>query len=207
MKWIGLTGGIATGKSTVSQKLKEHHIPIIDADEVAKEIVKTSSPGLASIVKEFGEEILNADGSLDRRKLGERVFGQKVLLERLEAITHPLIRTEVQRRKQELENSNVRLAIYDIPLLFETKSEDQFDAIIVVTCHPDQQRERLSLRSLKEGQPLDATEIGKRIIAQIDLKIKEGKADFVIHNDGDENKLQKEIDLLLVWLKEQENKK
>jgi dephospho-CoA kinase len=200
MKWIGLTGGIASGKSTVSQKLKESSIPVIDADEIAKDVVKKGSPGLKAIIEKFGADVLLPDGSLDRRKLGQKVFGNKELRSALEAITHPLVRAEVERRRRDLEEKNIPVAVYDIPLLFEVQCEDQFDAIIVVSCSPEQQRERLNQRSQSEGLPLDENEIEKRISSQIPLKQKEQKASFVVMNDGDQAKLTSEISRLLKWL-------
>lgn len=200
MKWIGLTGGIASGKSTVSQRLKEHSIPVIDADEIAKDVVKKGSPGLKAITEKFGSEVLMPDGSLDRRTLGQKIFGNKELRSSLESITHPLVRAEVQRQRKELEEKNIPVAICDIPLLFEVQCEDQFDAIIVVSCSLEQQRERLKTRSQSEGLPLDHIEIEKRISSQIPLKLKEQKASFVVMNDGDLENLALEINRLLKWL-------
>lgn len=200
MKWIGLTGGIACGKSTVSRKLVERSIPIIDADEVAKWVVRPGSPGLKSIQQEFGNEILLPDGSLDRRKLGQRVFGHPEQLQRLEAITHPLIRAEVLLRRQKLEAAQCPFVIYDVPLLFETKSEKQFDAIIVVTCGEQQQRERLRRRN-----QLTEAEIDARLSSQMPLRFKEQHADFVIENNQDEEHLMREIDRLTSWLSEKKS--
>lgn len=195
MKWVGLTGGIASGKSTVSRHLVERSIPVIDADEIAREVVKSGSKGLKQIVAEFGEDILQLDGSLDRRRLGQAVFGHPDLLHKLESITHPLIREETRRRRHVLEEMQEPLAIYDIPLLFETKAEGQFDAIIVVSSTLEQQRERLRRRN-----QLTDSEIEMRIASQIPLKFKEDKADFVLQNNKDEQHLLKEIDRLMRWL-------
>ncbi|WII72870.1 dephospho-CoA kinase [Bdellovibrio sp. 22V] len=200
MKWIGLTGGIACGKSTVSRSLKEHSIPVIDADEIAKEVVKAGSPGLKSIGQTFGSEFLLEDGSLDRRKLGQHVFGHPDLLHRLEAILHPLIREETRRRRRILEDMNEPLAVYDIPLLFETKAQDQFDAIVVVSCTKGQQKERLRRRHNWTDD-----EIEMRIASQIPIQFKEQEADFVLHNNRDEQHLLKEVDRLLRWLNEIKN--
>lgn len=195
MKWIGLTGGIASGKSTVSRTLQSHSIPVIDADEIAKEVVKPGSPGLKSVVQTFGEEFLLNDGSLDRRKLGQHVFGHPEHLHHLESILHPLIREETRRRRRLLEDMNEPLAIYDIPLLFETRAQDQFDAIVVVTSTKEQQKERLRRRN-----NLTETEIEMRVASQIPLQFKEQQADFVLHNNRDEQHLLKEVERLLKWL-------
>ncbi|XGC80221.1 dephospho-CoA kinase [Bdellovibrio bacteriovorus] len=198
MRWIGLTGGIACGKSTVSRLLKNHSIPIIDADEIAHDVVRPGGAGLKSVVHHFGNEILDADGSLNRRKLGQLVFGHPEKLKALESILHPLIRAETQRRRQVLMDMNTPLAIYDIPLLFETHAQDQFDAIVVVTCTKEQQKERLRR---KNGWSED--EIEMRIASQIPNQFKEKEADFILENNRDEQHLLKEFNRLLAWLEEQ----
>lgn len=195
MKWLGLTGGIACGKSTVSRMLMERNVPVIDADLIAKEIVLPGSPGLKSIEREFGSDIILQDGNLDRRKLGQKVFGNPDQLHKLEEITHPLIRAEVRRRRRSLEDMNEPLAIYDIPLLFETKAEDQFDGIIVISCTREQQRERLRRRNQWTEE-----EIEMRIASQIPIQFKEEKADFVLYNNKDEQHLLKEVQRLMQWL-------
>lgn len=195
MKWIGLTGGIACGKSTVSRALQQSGIPVIDADEIAKEVVQVGSPGLRSVVTSFGQQVLGPDGSLDRRVLGKIVFGHPDLLNKLEGILHPLIRLETERRREELEKRGERLAVYDIPLLFETKAQDQFDYIIVVSCTKEQQKERLRRRN-----NLSETEIEERIGSQLSLSSKEKEADYVLFNNRDEQHLIKEIERLKEWL-------
>ncbi|MBO9666106.1 MAG: dephospho-CoA kinase [Bdellovibrio sp.] len=200
MKWIGLTGGIACGKSTVSRLLQKHNIPVIDADEIAREVVRAGSPGLKSIITEFGEDLLLEDGSLDRRKLGQRVFGNPDKLHILESITHPLIREETRRRRRNLENLGMPLAIYDIPLLFETKAQEQFDGIIVVSCTKGQQKERL----LRRNQWTE-DEIEMRMASQIPIAAKEQEADFVLQNNRDEQNLLKEVDRLVAWLETQKS--
>lgn len=199
MKWIGLTGGIACGKSTVSRMLRGHDIPIVDADEIAKEVVKPGSSGLKSVIQTFGEEYLNSEGGLDRRKLGQRVFGHPELLHKLEAILHPLIREETRRRRRLHEEMGAPVAIYDIPLLFEAKAQDQFDAIIVVSCTREQQKERLRRQGWSED------EIEMRIASQIPIQFKEREADFVLNNSRDEQHLLREVDRLLKWLEEQKS--
>ncbi|MFM6929102.1 MAG: dephospho-CoA kinase [Bdellovibrio sp.] len=198
MKWIGLTGGIACGKSTVSRMLKDRDVPLVDADEIARDIVRPGSPGLKSIVDLFGEDVLLPDGSLDRRKLGQIVFGNPDRLHSLEAITHPLIREEVRRRRRLFEGMGAPLAIYDIPLLFETNSKDQFDAVIVVSCTKGQQKERLMRRN-----QWTEDEIEMRIASQLPIANKEQQADFVVVNNRDEQNLLKEVDRLMEWLEQQ----
>lgn len=195
MKWIGLTGGIACGKSSVCRLLAEQNISIIDADEVAKEVVQPGSPGLKSVLQEFGEDLRQEDGSLNRRKLGQKVFGNPNLLRKLERITHPLIRAEVLRQRQHFENLQKPLVIYEIPLLFEIKAQAEFDAIIVISCTREQQRERLRLRN-----HLNENEIEMRIASQIPIQFKEEQANFVLYNNKDEPHLRNEVARLLSWL-------
>lgn len=199
MKWIGLTGGIACGKSTVSRMLRTHDIPVVDADEIAKEVVKPGSAGLKSVIQEFGPEYLTEAGALDRRKLGRRVFGHPELLHKLEAITHPLIREETRRWRRHFEDMGHKIAIYDIPLLFETRSQDQFDGVIVVSCTKEQQKERLRRQNWSED------EIEMRIASQIPIQFKEQEAGFVLQNNRDEQHLLREVERLLGWLEELKN--
>lgn len=196
MKWIGLTGSIGTGKSTVSQLLKDNFIPVIDADDIAKKVVDVGSPGLKAVGEEFGREFIFPDGSLDRRKLGQYIFTEPKGRQRLEAILHPLIQKETYRQRKQLEDKKEPLAIYDIPLLYETNAQPQFDAVIVVACTEEQQKERLRLRHPQWTEE----EIESRIAAQIPMAIKEKAADFIVHNDGDRDQLKKEMDRLLIWL-------
>lgn len=196
MIWIALTGGIACGKSTVAKALVQNSYPLVDADELARVVVEPGTPGLEAVSQAFGPDILNSDGSLDRRKLGEKIFAHSELRKKLEAILHPLIRAEVQVRRAQLENQGQAIAFYDVPLLFETKSQGQFDKIIVVSCAPEEQRRRMKLR---DGLADD--EISKRLAAQMPLAIKEEQADFVFHNDPPQEHFLKEFQRLHDWLK------
>ncbi|MEN0058299.1 MAG: dephospho-CoA kinase [Bdellovibrio sp.] len=195
MKWVGLTGGIACGKSTVSRMLREIGFQVVDADQIAHEVVRPGSPGLRSILHAFGVEYVNDDGSLNRRKLGQDVFGKPQLLNRLESILHPLIEQEVQARREELKNQGLRLALYDIPLLFEKKAQNRFDALVVVSCTLEQQKERLRRRHQWSEE-----EIEMRMAAQIPVALKEKQADFVVRNNRDEEHLKAEVFRLVAWL-------
>lgn len=196
MKWIGLTGGIASGKSTVSQRLRELDFQLVDADTIARQVVQKGSPGLKSVLEKFGPEYLDSEGHLDRRKLAQAVFGDKFQQLELEAILHPLIRAEVSRQRSLLESEGHALAIYDMPLLVEAQAQKQFEKVIVVSCTLDQQVERLRSRNRWSDE-----EIHSRLRAQIPLSEKEKYADFIVRNDQDREHLEAEIQRLVSWLK------
>ena len=195
MKWIGLTGGIACGKSTVCRALAERGFPVVDADEIAKSVVAAGSTGLKSVEQVFGPEIILPSGELDRRALGQKVFGHPEELHKLESILHPLIRAETRRQRRLHEDMGKPLAIYDIPLLFETGAEAQFDKVVVISCTREQQRERLR----RKNQWTDE-EIEMRIASQIPIQRKEEKADFILYNNRDEQHLLSQIKKLSDWL-------
>lgn len=196
MKWVGLTGGIGSGKSTVSRRLRELDFPLVDADEIARQVVQRGSPGLTSILEKFGPEFVDGEGHLDRRKLGAHIFGDKLRQQDLQNLLFPLIREEVRKIKNELAAQGTPLAIYDMPLLFESQAQGQFDKIIVVRCTPEQQKARLRARNQWSDQ-----EIEERLRAQLPLTEKEKGADFILHNDQDLVHLEKEMQRLVLWLK------
>jgi dephospho-CoA kinase len=196
MKWIGLTGGIASGKSTVSSRLKELDFQLVDADEIAKAVVQKGTPGLKSVLEKFGPEFVDSDGHLDRRKLAQHVFNDPFKKQELEALLFPLIRAEVQNRRESLESKGHALAIYDMPLLVESKAQGQFDHVIVVTSTLEQQKERMKARNQWTDE-----EIESRLRAQIPLIEKERYADFVVRNNKDQQFLESEIQRLVRWLK------
>ena len=123
MKWIGLTGGIGTGKSTVGQLLRSLGLTVIDADEIARFVVQPGEPGLQALARVFGPAILNPDGTLHRAALGKRVFQNETERNQVERILHPLIRLETEKRKKACEERGEKIAIYDVPLLFEKNME------------------------------------------------------------------------------------
>lgn len=178
MLWIGLTGGIASGKSTVAKILRELGFAVVDADEVARQVVSPGSELLSRIEKEFGSDVLHPDQSLNRARMAEIVFEKPLELARLESLIHPEIQKEVATRRHALVTSGVSVAFYDVPLLFEKKMESQFDKIVVVACRPEQQRERLTKKGFSQ------VDISNRMAAQIPLIDKEKKAHYVIRNDS-----------------------
>jgi len=177
---IGLTGGIATGKSSVSAWLSAKGAKLIDADLIAREVMMPGHPVLAQVVQRFGEEMLQADGTLDRKKLGEHIFTHPEERKSLEEITHPAIRETIQTRTLELEQQYPdTLVVADIPLLLEAKGVYTFDQIMVVYVPQAVQLERLILR---DG--LTEEQAWKRINAQMDIEQKKKVADIVIDNSG-----------------------
>ena len=196
MKWIGLTGGIASGKSSVTKILRDLSYNVIDADAIAVEVVQTGTPGLKSVVQEFGLGILKADKSLDRRKLGQLVFGHPEQLAKLNALIHPLVKARTHELREEVERRGAMVAFYDVPLLFENKMEKDFDIVVVVNATPELQTSRLRSRN-----QLSEAEIQRRLSSQIPLSDKAKRAQFVIQNDGDLKKLESEVSRLIEFLK------
>jgi dephospho-CoA kinase len=184
---IGLTGGIATGKSHVRARFENLGVPTIDSDVLAREALAPGSSGLAAVVGRFGPNTVNADGSLDRDRLAKIVFADREARKDLEAIVHPY----VQRRTDEwfagLEASRYRYAIADIPLLFEVGRDKDFDEIIVVACTPEKQRQRLLERGMTE------TEARQRLSAQLPLDDKIARADHVIRTDGSYDETERQV--------------
>lgn len=187
---IGLTGGIATGKSTVSRLLAERGAAIIDADVIAREIMEPEHPVLAAVSERFGPGVLNADGTLNRKKLGEIVFSNPEERKALEALTHPAIRAEMKQRMEELEAADPhRLVVADIPLLYESGLDPLFERIMVVYVPREVQLTRLMLR---DGLSKEAAE--QRINAQMDIEIKKERADILIDNSGGLEETKRQID-------------
>lgn len=178
-KVLGLTGGIASGKSTVAKLLKAAGLPVIDADAVARAVVAPGTPGLAALVAAFGEQILQADGQLNRRRLGRLVFKDPAARQRLNAITHPLIRQQFQADLAAARATNVPWVVLDVPLLFEAGYDRWCDLVVVVRV-----RSRTQLRRLMARNHYSQAGAHQRIWAQMPLKQKVRRADWVIDNNG-----------------------
>lgn len=176
---IGLTGSIASGKSTVSKMLKKKGFPIVDADEIARLVVEPGSTVLLEISCAFGQAVLYADGSLNREKLGVRIFGNVEERQKLNSIIHPAIRQEMLRQKEQWISTGSNTVIMDIPLLFESKLQSFVDKIIVVSVSPEIQKERLIARNVLSEEEADA-----RIRSQLPIEEKELSADAVLRNNG-----------------------
>lgn len=176
---IGLTGGIASGKSTAARVLEQLGVGVVDADRLAREVVVAGSDGLAEVVAAFGADVLAADGSLDREKLGAIVFSDERARKTLQAITHPRIAKLSAERIAALLAGPTPYVVYDAPLLVEVGAHKGFAALIVVAASEATQVARLRVR---EG--LSELECRQRIAAQLPLARKIEVADYVIHNDG-----------------------
>ncbi len=182
--FVGLTGGIAAGKSSVGRLFRDLGVSVVDADEVARDVVERGSEGLREIVDAFGSEVLTADGSLDRKKLGAIVFEEPTRRKQLEAITHPRIGARSMQLMAEIAARGEQLAIYEAALLVENGSYRMMQALVVVAAHEATQIARIILR---DG--LDEAAARARIAAQLPLADKIAVADFVVWNDGTEAQL------------------
>jgi dephospho-CoA kinase len=178
---VGLTGGIATGKSTVAQTLRRLGAEVIDADQLARDVVAPGEPALREIVREFGPEVLQPDGTLDRKTLGAIVFGDTPRRKRLEAITHPAIRDRFVARLAALEAAGFEgLVFFDAPVMIESGNYRNMDRLVVVFTDEATQRTRLMGR---DGMP--AAEASRRMATQMPVVDKAKLADYVIDNCGD----------------------
>lgn len=177
---VGLTGGLATGKSTVSETLRGLGCVVLDADVLAREVVEPGEPALAAIAREFGRDVLQSDGTLDRKRLGAIVFADPDRRKRLEAITHPAIRDRFQARLAELEAEGFEgIVVWDAPVMIETGGHKTMDRLVVVVADAATQRARARTR---DGDPADAE---RKIANQMPLADKARLADHVIDNSGD----------------------
>ena len=186
---VGLTGGIASGKSTVARAFAERGIPVIDADLLAREVVAPGSQGLAAIVQTFGDEVLHPDGSLDRKGLGARVFADRSLLTQLNAITHPLVARLSAERIAAVAEGSVPYLIYEAPLIVENGLHRAMRALVVVALDVPLQIERMMTRD-----SLGLAEAESRILAQAPLAKKLEAADYVIDNGQDLSTLFRRVD-------------
>lgn len=197
---IGLTGGIATGKSTVAKMLKELGATIIDADKVAREVVEPHEPTLKKIVERFGADIVHHDGRLNREKLGSIVFQDGQARSDLNHIIHPAIRHRMQQKIEEAIRAGDDLIVLDIPLLFEGKNRRKMDKILVVYIPEELQKKRLM-----ERDNIDASLAEQKMSSQIPIEQKKNLGDAYIDNSYslDETKQQLE-DIMKRWKAEEQ---
>jgi dephospho-CoA kinase len=185
---VGLTGGIASGKSTVADLFAALGVTIIDTDVIAREIVAPGSPLLAKIAEHFGSDMIAADGGLDRRALRQRVFADPAERQWLEQLTHPEIRRLTDERSDAAPGP---YSIVAIPLLVETGGKDRFDRVLVVDCEPELQLARLQARDGSTRAQAEAA-----LAAQVSRAARLAVADDVIHNDGDIARLRDQVEKL-----------
>jgi dephospho-CoA kinase len=194
---VGLTGGVATGKSTVAKMFKRCGAVVIDADQLAHDVVKPGKPAWLEIVKTFGRAVLNPDRTLNRRELGAVVFGNRTKLRQLEQIIHPRVAREQARlTKQAARKDPHAVVIYDVPLLFEAGIDKRVDHTIVVTANRETQIARL-----KKRNGLSRAEAIRRIRSQMPLAKKIQRADHVLNGTLSRPSLRQQVSLLLKYLR------
>lgn len=189
---IGLTGGIACGKTTVSKKISALGIPVVDADTIARQVVEPGTPAYKQVVDAFSAEVpdlVNPDGSLNRAELGKAVFGNKERLGRLNRIVHAAVKREMARQVFSLYLKGNAAAVLDIPLLFETGLDRVCGATITVACSDETQLQRL----LHRNPELSKEDAEKRILSQLSSAERARRADRVIANDGTLEELENEV--------------
>lgn len=196
MIWVGLTGPMGSGKTTVADQLRQMGFPVLDADEVARAVVGPGTKGETEVLKTFGQRLAGPDGRLDRRALGRVVFGDPPKLQILENIIHPRVRDAVAAERKKLAAAGHKAAFYDVPLLFEKNMRDQFDHILVVSAPKHLRDQRLKNRS-----QLTQEEIEERTMRHLPAEVKESAASAVIRNDGSIGDLKASILHALAALK------
>ncbi len=195
---VGLTGGIGSGKTTVASMLAERGAVVVDADQIARELVEPGGSALATLVTEFGPRILQADGSLSRGELAALAFSEPEATTRLNAIMHPLIRAEAERRIAG--SAGARIVVYDMPLLVETAQADLVDVVVVVDVPEDLQVERaVGMRGL------DDADVQRRMTVQATRADRLAAADIVIDNSGTVDRTAEQVADLWRWLESAES--
>jgi len=192
---VALTGGIATGKTHVRRLFERLGVPTIDADTLARDVVAPGTEGLAAIAARFGPGVIDARGALDRKALAAIVFADAEARRDLEAIVHPPVAAATDAWFSSLDPASHVLAVADIPLLFETGRDREFDATVVTACDPDTQLRRVMARDgIGEG------EARQRIAAQLPTEDKTRRADHVIRTDGSYDETEAQVRAVLAAL-------
>jgi dephospho-CoA kinase len=187
---IGITGGVGMGKSTAAKLLREQGVPVLDSDDLSREVVAVGEQALAEIGKIFGADFLD-NGKLDRAKMAAHIFGNDAERKKLEAIIHPRVRERWLAQMETWRADDVPLGVVVIPLLFEVGAEAEFDFIICVACTGNTQRERL------RGRGWDDAQIAGRIAAQMEVTKKIERADQVLWTEGDVSLLREQLQSIL----------
>ena len=196
MKLIGLTGGIASGKSTVAKILKRLGAAVVDADALAREVVEPEHDAWKDIVEAFGAEVLQPDRTLDRQKLRATIFNNPAARKTLEAIIHPRVRALAEKRIRQHAAAGYEIVVYEVPLLFEGNLQEWLRPVVLVACNLNIQRRRL-----QERDGLSVAAAQKHIEAQMSLAEKRPLADYVIENDGSLEDLEREVQAVLNKIK------
>jgi dephospho-CoA kinase len=193
---IGLTGGIASGKSTVAKILEQLGAAVVNADALAREVVEPGRDAWKEIVDAFGAEVLQPDQSLDRQKLRAIIFNNPEARKKLESIIHPRVRALAEERIRQHAAAGYEVVVYEVPLLFEGNLQDLLRPVILVACDIDTQRRRLQQRDR-----LNAATAQKQIDAQMSLEKKRRLADYIIENDGGMDDLERQVRAVLEKIK------
>lgn len=188
---IALTGGIATGKTYVADRLRAAAVPIVDADVLAREVVALGTPALAAIRQRFGPDVIRRDGTMDRIRVGQIIFKDRRARQDLEAIIHPAVQKAIDKYFAALPKK-IPLAVADIPLLFETGREGQFSSVIVVACP-----RAMQLQRVMERNQLTKEDAERRLAAQWPIEKKIDKASHVIRTDGTFDETNAQVDALI----------
>jgi dephospho-CoA kinase len=198
MRVFGLTGGIGTGKSTVSRMFREEGLPVVDADRIAREVTAPGRAAYEAVVRAFGREILLPDGGIDRAKLGGIVFSDPAKRAVLEAATHPEIARGIASELYRLESEGRGVAIVEAALIHETGRRARFEAVIAVRCDRTQQ-----LRRLVERDGISEEQAARRISSQMDTDEKARASEHVIDNSGDLASTRAQVRRLAALMKEE----
>ena len=196
MKLVGLTGGIASGKSTVAKILESLGAAIIDADALSREVVEPDQDAWKDIVASFGADVLQADRTLDRTKLRTTIFNNPEARKKLESIIHPRVRALAEKRISERAAAGYAVIVYEVPLLFEGNLHEWLRPVILVSCDIGTQRSRLQKRDR-----LASAQAQKHIDAQMSLEEKRRLADYVIENNGSLEDLERQVRAVLEKIK------
>jgi dephospho-CoA kinase len=196
VKLIGLTGGIASGKSTVAKILKRLGAAVVDADALAREVVEPGHGAWKDIVEAFGVEVLQPDRTLDRQKLRATIFNNPAARKKLEAIIHPRVRALAEERIHQHAAAGYEIVVYEVPLLFEGNLQEWLRPVVLVACDLN-----IQIRRLQERDGLSVEAAQKHIDAQMSLAKKRLLADYVIENDGTLADLERKVQAVLYKIK------
>jgi dephospho-CoA kinase len=196
VKLIGLTGGIASGKSAVAAIMRRHGAAVINADDLAREVVEPDRDGWREIIAAFGQDILQSDRTIDRQKLRKIIFSDPVARKKLEAIIHPRVRALAEERIRQYGGAGYEIVVYEVPLLFEGNLQQWLRPVVLVASDVTTQRKRLQARD-----HLTEAEAASHIAAQMSLEEKRRLADYVIENDGSLDDLEQRVCAVLDAIK------